>query len=661
MLGPIALALITYLAVAQAFPGHAVPVKASICGDSTHCSSDPWARLYPTPGAVVVDNSADPYPGSFSTVQAGINALNSTTTHSQDLFIFPGTYKEQVYIPELKSNLTVQGYTHNSKGYEQNTVTITYNLALINTTSDDLTATLRLWNPNTKVYNLNVVNTFEHIPKNGQNLAVSAEATGQGYYGCQLIGFQDTLLAETGLQLYAKSLIVGAVDFIFGQTALAWFENIDIRTIATGSITASGRSSSTNPSWYVINRSNVAAINDTIPAGINYLGRPWGSFARVVFQETYLGNNIAPAGWSQWSTSTPNIGNVTFAEYSNYGPGSALQEGPRANFSKQLTRPIAIQAILGENFENEWWVDTTYLDKSDLKTGTSASTTTSIATSSSTSTLFSFFTSSSATSSLISTSITFTSSVTFSSSSTVTPTSPLSVPLTTTTVTTSTPLASSSATPCTCTDYSQISSAVASCTNIVLSNIAAPNGSAINLSGLQAGTTVTFDGLTTFGFTNSSSFNPMTISGAGITITANPGAIIDGNGQAYWDGLGSNGGVPKPDHFIVVNKVTANSVIKNLYIQNWPTHLFSISSCSDVFFQDLVLNNTAGNAPNAVSSGLAAAHNSDGFDLSSSNNIVIERSLVYNQDDCVAITSGDNVTVSNVECHGGHGLSIGRT
>jgi polygalacturonase len=192
-----------------------------------------------------------------------------------------------------------------------------------------------------------------------------------------------------------------------------------------------------------------------------------------------------------------------------------------------------------------------------------------------------------------------------------------------------------------------------------LSNIAAPNGSAINLSGLKIGTTVTFDGLTTFGFTNSSTFNPITIGGESITITASPGAIIDGNGQGYWDGLGSNGGVPKPDHFIVVKKVIGNSVIQNMYIRNWPVHLFSISSCSNLVFRDLVLNNTAGDAPNSQSNGLPAAHNSDGFDVSTSSNLVIQRSVIHNQDDCVAITSGNNMTVSNLECYGGHGLSIG--
>lgn len=423
----------------------------------------------------------------------------------------------------------------------------------------------------------------------------------------------------------------------------------------------------------MISRSNVSGINDTIPAGTNDLGRPWGSFARVVFQETYLGNIIAAAGWKEWSTTTPNTGNVTFAEYNNYGPGSVQEEGPRANFSEQLTAPISIQSILGENFKNEWWIDTSYLDPSDLKV-TKTHTTTSVESTSTTKTSVSTASTASTTAAsvtTVSTTTTVSTSASAESSSSVatsTPSSTTSTVLTTSAVassslaatsTTSATSTATSGTPCVCTDYSQISAAVASCTNIVLSNIAAPNGSAIDLSGLQAGTTVTFDGLTSFGFTNSSSFNPITISGAGITVTANPGAVIDGNGQAYWDGLGSNGGVPKPDHFIVVKKVTGNSVIKNLYIQNWPVHLFSISSCSDLVFQDLTLNNTAGNAPNSRSGTLAAAHNSDGFDVSTSSNIVIQRSVVYNQDDCVAITSGNNMTVSNLECHGGHGLSIG--
>ncbi len=108
-----------------------------------------------------------------------------------------------------------------------------------------------------------------------------------------------------------------------------------------------------------------------------------------------------------------------------------------------------------------------------------------------------------------------------------------------------------------------------------------------------------------------------------------------------------------------MNKVTANSVIQNLYIQNYPTHCFSISSCSNVVMTNIVLNNSAGDAPNAISSGLPAAHNSDGFDISTSSNFLVTDSTILNQDDCVAITSGNNITVSNLYCSGGHGMSIG--
>jgi pectin methylesterase-like acyl-CoA thioesterase len=334
----------------------AIPVQAR------HFHDVSYNRTSPGAGAIVVDNGPSPSSGSYSTVKEGIAALSLNTTTPQTLFIYPGTYNEQVYFPPLKSNLTVQGYTTDSRTYVLNTATITYNLALINTTSDDLTATVRQWNPNTKFYNLNIANTFGHIPEDGQNLALSAATTNQGYYGVQLLGYQDTLLAWVGKQLYAKCLIVGAIDFIFGTTAQTWLEQIDIRTIDTGFITASGRDVASNPSWYVINNSTVDGINSSIPAGSTYLGRPWRSFARVVFQDTYLGDVVNSAGWTTWSSAADgNVGNVTFAEYGNWGPGSVLEEGPRANFSQQLGEKIEIETILGEGYEDEWWVDLSYL------------------------------------------------------------------------------------------------------------------------------------------------------------------------------------------------------------------------------------------------------------------------------------------------------------
>jgi len=224
-----------------------------------------------------------------------------------------------------------------------------------------------------------------------------------------------------------------------------------------------------------------------------------------------------------------------------------------------------------------------------------------------------------------------------------------------------------------------VPAATATCTSITLDSIHVPGNETLDLSKLLTGTTVTFAGTTTFGFAEAD-YNLIEVGGTDITITAEPDAIIDGNGQAWWDGQastipislyqtygcsnrrhmqGSNGGIAKPDHFFVVSKLLGSSTIRDLYIQNYPTHCFSISGCVALVMENIVLNNTAGAAPNNRSDGLAAAHNTDGFDISSCNNTVLRDSTVLNQDDCVAVTSGNNITVSGMYCDGSHGLSIG--
>jgi len=168
----------------------------------------------------------------------------------------------------------------------------------------------------------------------------------------------DTLLAQTGNQVYGKCYIEGAVDFIFGQHARIWIDSSDIRVSAGGgAITANGRSSSSDVSYYVINESSVAAsTSSTAGSGTVYLGRPWSEYARVCFQNTVLSDIINSAGWEIWSTSTPNTADVTFEEYGNTGAGAS---GTRASFSTILSSAISISTILGSSYTS--WVDTSYL------------------------------------------------------------------------------------------------------------------------------------------------------------------------------------------------------------------------------------------------------------------------------------------------------------
>lgn len=87
----------------------------------------------------------------------------------------------------------------------------------------------------------------------------------KGFYGCSFVGYQDTVLTDTGTQYFGHSYIEGAVggfhivillqrctsrlirltkyiftDFIFGQTAKTYIKSSVIASVAAGAITASG-------------------------------------------------------------------------------------------------------------------------------------------------------------------------------------------------------------------------------------------------------------------------------------------------------------------------------------------------------------------------------------------------------------------------------------
>ena len=67
---------------------------------------------------------------------------------------------------------------------------------------------------------------------------------------------------------------------------------------------------------------------------------------------------------------------------------------------------------------------------------------------------------------------------------------------------------------------------------------------------------------------------------------------------------------------------------------------------------DITIDNSAGDTN-------SLGHNTDAFDVGSSSNIVISGANVKNQDDCLAINSGTDITFTGGTCSGGHGLSIG--
>ncbi|KAG8682323.1 hypothetical protein FRC09_016850, partial [Ceratobasidium sp. 395] len=123
----------------------------------------------------------------------------------------------------------------------------------------------------------------------------------------------------------------------------------------------------------------------------------------------------------------------------------------------------------------------------------------------------------------------------------------------------------------------------------------------------------------------------------------------------YWDGLGGNGGVVKPHPMM---KIKISGLFTKVGVINSPAHTFSISNPAPLTISHITIDNSLGDYPNANSNGLAAGHNTDGFDCSTTN-LVIENSFIRNQDDCIAINKGNNITFHKNTCIGGHGISVG--
>lgn len=63
---------------------------------------------------------------------------------------------------------------------------------------------------------------YEHC-QDAQAIALHTGGNNQGLYSSSLLGWQDTTLVNKGTQFFVRCYIEGAVDFIYGLSANAWF------------------------------------------------------------------------------------------------------------------------------------------------------------------------------------------------------------------------------------------------------------------------------------------------------------------------------------------------------------------------------------------------------------------------------------------------------
>ncbi|KAJ4267256.1 hypothetical protein NW762_003360 [Fusarium torreyae] len=330
--------------------------KGSTTVDPTPTPGAVYSGKTPPPGAYIVSKEAIDGVTTYDTIQAAIDALPLSTKVTPTVFIYPGTYKEQIVLSRPGTTFFV-GYSESPDDYTKNKVTITYDKGIDTQAeaSNSDSATFYATGNYFQAVNINFANTFG-TTKNYASLGFAVKSSKYAsLYGCQVYGNQDSLLINGNFFAY-NTYLEGNIDMIWGSGAGYFLKSTISPNSDKVSLTANKRGSSTGAAGFVFDQCTVTPANGASYSTI-YLGRPWDQYARVAYIESELSSCIPAAGWDDWTNADPRTANVIFGEYGNSGAGSSTSK--RASFAKQLSGEEVAQFELGTFFSSTSWINMT--------------------------------------------------------------------------------------------------------------------------------------------------------------------------------------------------------------------------------------------------------------------------------------------------------------
>ena len=277
--------------------------------------------------------------GDYLTVQDAIKAVPDNNSQRTTIHIKPGIYTGQIVLPASKPNVTFQGDS-------ADTCIITYALTVHDPVPSKI---LPAKNGNGVVIladdfianNLTFRNT---AGDHGQAMALCIEGDRAVVTNCQILGWQDTLLLNTGRHYFKDCAISGRVDFIYGSAA-AVFDDCVIITKGSSYVTAASTPQESDYG-FVFRDCKITSPDKTR----SYLGRPWRPYASVTFIDCFMDSHIRPEGWHNWR-NPDNEKTARYSEYNTTGPGSNPSE--RVSWSHQLTDLQAKQFTI-DNIFHGW-------------------------------------------------------------------------------------------------------------------------------------------------------------------------------------------------------------------------------------------------------------------------------------------------------------------
>ncbi|KAJ0586294.1 putative pectinesterase [Helianthus annuus] len=266
--------------------------------------------------------------GDYTTVAAAVAAAPSKSATRYVIKIKAGVYRENVNIPSGKTNLMFIG-----DGRSNTIITASESVAGGNTTFNS--ATVAAVGDGFLARDI----TFQNAagPSGEQAVALRVGSDLSAFYRCGILAYQDTLYVHSNRQFYYSCMVVGTVDFIFGNAAVV-LQDCDIQARLPGPkqknmLTAQGRTDPNQNTGIVIQKCRIAATSDLQPVQGSYptyLGRPWKLYSRTVVMQSSITDVINPAGWYPWDGDFA-LDTLYYREYKNTGVG--------ADTSKRVTWP----------------------------------------------------------------------------------------------------------------------------------------------------------------------------------------------------------------------------------------------------------------------------------------------------------------------------------
>jgi pectinesterase len=284
--------------------------------------------------------------GDYKTLSEAIHHIPKKSNKTFVIYVKEGVYTEQVIFNSSHTHVFLYG-----DGPTKTKITGSLNYADGVPTSK--TATVIVLGDYFMARDIGFENSAG--PEKHQAVALRVQSDFSVFQNCRMDGYQDTLYTHTKRQYYRDCIVTGTIDFVFGDSPVL-FQNCTFivrkpNDNQFNAVTAQGRKERRQPSGIVIQGSKIIAdpeLESVKTEFKSYLGRPWKAYSRTIIMETYIGDFIAPEGWTPWAGDI-NIDNCLYGEYVNEGPGASLKDRAKWKGIKRVTREHAFK-YTAENF-----------------------------------------------------------------------------------------------------------------------------------------------------------------------------------------------------------------------------------------------------------------------------------------------------------------------